>query len=141
MVEFQSLDLLIRFGKEFGHRQIRGNGFNETEFLICSFIMKNPRCSQLDAVNGLKMDKTTLAKALNVLENKGYVRRVQDTKDRRVNRLQVTEEGAEHMETLLGLHDQWMKSILTVLNDKEQKQMDNYIRRLLEAAENLKTEE
>lgn len=138
MVKFQSLDLLIRFGKEFSHRQIRSSGFNDTEFLICSFVLKNPLCSQLDVVKAMKLDKTTLAKSLTVLESKGYIRRMQDTHDRRKNRLQVTEEGERRLTDLLGLHDQWMQSVVSVLTSDEQKQLDSFIHRLLEEAEKQK---
>ena len=140
MIKFQSLDLLLRFGKEFGHRQIRERGFSDTEFLICSFVLKNPLCTQLDVVNGLKMDKTTLTKALTVLEAKGEIRRTQDTHDRRKNRLEITPHGSERLTALLGLHDIWMESILQVLTKDEQRQLDGYIRRLLDAAEAMKTQ-
>lgn len=138
MIKFQSLDLLLRFGKEFGHRQIRERGFSDTEFLICSFVLKNPLCTQLDVVNGLKMDKTTLTKALTVLEAKGEIRRTQDAHDRRKNRLEITPYGSERLTALLGLHDIWMESILQVLTEDEQRQLDGYIRRLLNAAEAMK---
>lgn len=138
VMKFQSLDMLLRFGKEFGHKQLRTHGFNDTEFLICSFVLRNPGCTQLDVSKGLKLDKTTLTKSLTMLEGKGCISRVQDIHDRRKNRLTITPDGEERLTEILGLHDQWMEKVLDVLTEEEQQQMDNYVKRLLDAAEALK---
>lgn len=140
-MEFGMLDLLFKYGREFGHRRIRSSGLSDTECLLCSFISAHPGCSQDDAVQGLHMDKTTAAKALRALEEKDYIIRAQSSDDRRKKRLSVTEVGMEKLSAIMHLHDQWMNRVLAVLNPEEQAQFEKYCVRLLQAAESLHSED
>ena len=139
-MKFDTLDLLFKYGREFGHRRIRSSGLSDTECLLCSYVSAHPGCSQDDAVQGLHMDKTTAAKALHTLEEKGYVIREQSADDRRKKRLTVTETGTEKLSAILHLHDQWMSRVLAVLNNEEQAQFEEYCIRLLRAAESMQAE-
>ena len=140
-MEFGTLDLLFKYGREFGHRRIRSRGLSDTECLLCSFVSAHPGCSQDDAVQGLHMDKTTVAKALRTLEEKGCLTRVQSPNDRRKKVLTVTKAGEEKLAAILHLHDQWMSRVLAALNPEEQTQFENYCVRLLRAAESLHAED
>ena len=139
-MEFGMLDLLFKYGREFGHRRIRSSGLSDTECLLCSFVSAHPGCSQDDAVQGLHMDKTTAAKALHTLEEKGCVIREQSPDDRRKKMLTVTEAGTEKLSTILHLHDQWMSRVLSILSPEEQAQFEDYCVRLLRAAETMQAE-
>lgn len=134
-MDFQVLNLLLKCGMDFGHKRIRNRGLSDTECLICSYVYSHPGCSQDDAVQGLRMDKTTLAKALRTLEDKGCVERTQDAQDRRKNVLKVTQSGAERISEIAHLHDRWLSGILETLNPEERSQFESYCARLLEAAE------
>ena len=134
-MDYQTLHLLFRCNKEFSHNKIRLQELSDTECMICSYIYSNEGCSQDNVSTATKTDKTTIGKALAVLENKGCVRRERDSADRRVKRLYLTDVGRERVAELLDLHNNWLNEIMTCLNKKEQRQFEDYCKRLLAAAE------
>ena len=136
-MDYQTLNLLFRCGKQFSHERIRMQDLSDTECMICSYIYSHEDCSQDDVSVALKTDKTTVGKALASLERKNVVTREHDAEDRRVKRLSLTDAGREKVSELAGLHNNWLASILTCLSDEEQHNFESYCERLLAAAENL----
>ena len=136
-MDYQILNLLFRCSKEFSHGKIRRQELSDTECMICSYVYSHADCSQDDVSAALRTDKTTVGKALVSLENKGCVERRQDGADKRIKRLSLTAKGREKVAELVGIHDNWLREIMTCLSEEEQKQFENYCGRLLAAAEKL----
>ena len=136
-MDYQKINLLFRHGKQFSHETIRANDLSDTECMICSFIYSNTGCSQDDVAGALLIDKATVAKALQSLENKGCVSRVMDADDKRKKRLSLTEAGQQRMVSLIDLHNNWLAEIMTALTPKEQLKFETYCERLLAAAAEL----
>lgn len=136
-MDFRLLNLLLRCSKEYSHKKIHGKDLSETECIICSYVYSCPHCSQYDVAAALKMDKTTLAKALHTLENKNCIARQKDFEDKRVNRLVLTETGFSKIADIISIHNDWLSEIMTCLMPEEQRQFENYCERLLTAAEDL----
>lgn len=136
-MNYQTFNLLFRCSKEFSHDKIRLQDLSDTECMICSFIYSHQNCSQDDVSVALKMDKTTVGKALASLEKKACVVRTQDAIDKRVKRLSLTSSGKERIAKLVDIHNSWLSQIMNCLTEEEQKQFENYCNRLLVAAETL----
>ncbi len=136
-MDYQILSLLFRCNKEFSHEKIRKQELSDTECMICSYIYSHENCSQDDVSAALKTDKTTVGKALTSLENKACVVRIQDEEDKRIKRLSLTDVGREKVAELIDIHNNWLHDIMTCLSEEEQKQFENYCKRLLAAAEKL----
>lgn len=136
-MDYRTLNLLFRCNKEFSHEKIRLQELSDTECMICSYIYSHENCSQDDVSVALKTDKTTVGKALASLENKACVIREQDSADKRIKRLSLTETGHKKVAELLDIHNNWLRDIMTCLSEDEQKQFENYCERLLDAAEKL----
>lgn len=136
-MDFRTLHLLFRYGREYGHSHIRNSGLSDTGHIICTFLYAHPECSQEDIVQATRIDKTTVAKSLRVLEEKGLITRTQSQEDRRRNVLQITENGKESISDILRVNDQWMEGILSCLSPEEQQQFESYCSRLLDAAEQM----
>ena len=134
-MDFQILNRLFKNSIEYNHHKIRSKDLTDTEYMICSVIFYNDACSQEDVVKALRIDKTTVGKALQKLETKGYISRQQDQLDKRKKLLTVTEKGKKQISGVMDLHDKWLENIMTCLSDDEQKQFEDYCRRLLDAAE------
>lgn len=136
-MDYQTLNLLFRCGKQFSHERIRLQELSDTECMICSYIFSHEGCSQDDVSIALKTDKTTIGKALAALEKKSCVIRTQDTTDRRIKRLSLSCLGREKISQLVDIHNNWLAEIMTCLSEEEQKHFENYCGRLLAAAEKL----
>ena len=136
-MDYQTLNLLFRCNKEFSHEKIRKQELSDTECMICSYIYSHENCSQDNVSVALKTDKTTVGKALLSLENKAFVVRTQDTADKRIKRLSLTDIGHDKIQSLVDIHNNWLHKIMECLSGEEQKQFENYCERLLATAEKL----
>lgn len=139
-MNFQVLNSLMKMTKSFAHRQIKASGLNDTECMICSFVYSHENCSQDEVSKALCMDKTTVTKSMQLLENMGILLRIPDETDKRRNVLSLTNEGKEKCSQILHIHDEWVGKVMEELNEEEQKQFENYCRRLINAAEKLQEE-
>ena len=136
-MEFRKLNLFLKCSLEFGLKRIKGSGINTTECLICSFVYAHPECSQDDVVRALRFDKTTVARALHTLEDKGCVTRARDGDDARRKRLRVTPVGEKTLSDIAGRHDEYFSEVLSCLTETEEAQFEDYCERLLGRAEEL----
>lgn len=133
-MNFNNLVLLFRCNKEYRHQKLKTTVIGESECMICSYVIENNSCTQDDVSRGLKLDKTTVAKAIKRLEAKGCIKREKDKTDSRKNRLSITEKGKENTQEIISLHDKWYDSISYVLTKKEQADFEIYLLKLLSAA-------
>lgn len=139
-MDFQVLNSLMKMTKGFAHRQIRKSGLNDTECMICSYVYAHENCSQDDVAKALCMDKTTVTKSMQLLENMGVLLRIPDEADKRRKVLSLTVEGQEKCSQILHIHDEWVGKVMEELNEEEQKQFESYCRRLIKAALRLQEE-
>lgn len=136
-MDYQAINLLVRCSKEFNHQNIRAKDLTDTEYLICTYLDANTVCSQDEIANGMRMDKTTIGKALMSLEKKKYVLRKTNPEDRRYKRISLTKTGKCRIEKLLAEHRAWFQEVMSTLKEKEQKQFAEYCERLLNKAEEM----
>jgi DNA-binding MarR family transcriptional regulator len=131
------LYLLLRYAKEFCHSQIKNIGVSDTEHLICTFLLGHYGGSQDDVAEALKLEKATVARALLSLEKKGYVERSINSDNRRKYILTLTQFGKESIAEVSDIYDVWLQKISSCLTEQEQKQFDEYCKRLLIVSEEL----
>jgi len=134
---FENFHLLLRCGREYGHQKLRDGGFGDTAHMLCAYIYSHEGCSQDEVAQALRLDKTTVAKALQGLESSGRINRVQDRCDKRRHVLSVTGEGRADIARMIAIRDDWMNRVQSVLSEEERRQFDGYCERLLRAAEDL----
>lgn len=136
-MDYQVINLLYRCSKEYSHKKLRIQDLSSTESMLCSYIYSNPDCSQEQAASALKIDKTTVAKALYTLEAKGFIVRTPDPIDRRRKQLRLSEEGSQKVSSLIALHNNWLEQVMSCLSSDEQARFEDYCKRLLTKAEAL----
>ena len=136
-MDYQTFNLLFKCSKEFSHGKIRMQDLTDTECMICSYVCAHEGCSQEAVSIALKTDKTTVGKALAMLEKKGCVAREQDPADRRIKRLSLTDSGRERIAEIVDLHNRWLAEVLACLSEEEQKHFEAACERLLDAAEKI----
>ena len=133
-VKYAQLNMLIRLGREFGHEQIRGAGFSDTEHAICTFLCFHDQVSQDRVANALMQDKTTVAKALRTLERRGLVDRAQNEHNRRENIIRLTESGRASVHASVDLYDAWLTDICSCLSEEESRNLESYFNKLVDCA-------
>lgn len=136
-MEFKTMSLLLKGSMSYNHKSIRAFGLNNSECSICAFVYTHEGCSQEEASSGLRMDKTTLAKSVLTLEEKGILSRKQDKVDRRKKVLKITGKGNKICAEVMKFHSEWLNKVLSVLSPEEQNTFENYCARLAAKAEEL----
>lgn len=133
-MDFQTLNLLVKYAREYGHNKVRVLGLSDTEHTICTLLFAHAGLSQDQVAEGLKLDKTTVARALLTLEEKAYITRRPNPDNRRKNVLEITEAGKRSIARVVSVYDEWLGQISSCLSGEEQQRFDDYCSRLLAAA-------
>ena len=68
------------------------------------------------------IDKGSIARAVNVLEEKGIVKRVTDENNRRAVRLYLTEAGEKLIPDVVKIDREWEEAAFSGLTEEERKQ-------------------
>lgn len=76
-------------------RSFQANGFNLTseQFGVLSKLWEGDGMHQAELSEKVSKDKHNVTRILNLLERNGFVQRVRDTKDRRLCKIHLTEQG------------------------------------------------
>lgn len=131
---FSTLNKLVRLGREFGHETIRRAGFSDTEHAICAFLYFHDMVSQDTISTALRLDKTTVAKALRVMEREGLIYKRQNEKNRRENVIRITETGKSCIVGSIHLYENWLNEVCSCLTEEELQMFNAYLDRLVENA-------
>lgn len=134
-MDLLKLSILYTCERDFIHKASGGIGMSDTEIKICAFIHVHPGCSQDNVARALLLDKTTVAKALLSLENKGIVSRKEDQQDRRRNVLNITEHGTELANKLRDRHNARLNELTADFSKEDKEKFFEYIGRILEVSE------
>lgn len=140
-MDFNTMSLLLKYAKGYGHAKIREAGVSDTEHRICTYLYFHSDAYQDMIANSLMLDKTTVAKAIMCLEERGFITRIQNPENRRKNILNITDAGKETITDVVDIYDKWLATIESCLSDVEKKQFHDYCIRLLEKAKEISENE
>ena len=76
--------------------KLQENGINITpeQFLVLDILWKEQSLSQQNIADIIQKDKNSVTKIIDSLEKKNLVRRVVDKNDRRINKIELTDDGS-----------------------------------------------
>lgn len=93
-------------------------------------ICRTPGCSQDQLAKRLWTDKSTIARQMDLLENKGYVFREPSATDKRVLCVYPTEQMQEFQKGLKVAMEQWEDTLLQDLTPEEREQLNSLLKRV-----------
>ena len=75
--------------------RLQQNGINVTpeQYLVLDILWEQQSLSQQNIADIIQKDKNSVTKIIDSLEKKNLVNRVVDKKDRRINKIELTQEG------------------------------------------------
>lgn len=75
--------------------KLQENGINITpeQYLVMDILWEKPSISQQNIADIIQKDKNSVTKIIDSLEKKNFVKRVMDKNDRRINKIELTDEG------------------------------------------------
>ncbi len=116
--------------------QASGAGLRFTQFLILKRLALLGPMSASELARAVELDGGAMTRQLDQLEGKGYLRRVRHEQDRRALRIELTEAGDTLWRQIAGCNDHVLDAAQSALNPTERLQLQDYLRRVLQALRN-----
>lgn len=84
---------------------------NIMQALFLIRISKNPNITQNDLAEWFFLSKGSVAKSLNILENRGFIKRERDRKDTRKYNLMLTQKSEDLLPVFKKLANEWNEKV------------------------------
>lgn len=126
--------ILYRYTQMMINHKLRDYGLGSGQYLFLIAIKKNPGINQRDLTTKMMNDKATTAKALQKLEELGYILRQTDDKDRRYYKIYLTERGEDFMPILRDLLKEITKTLSQGMDEEEIEQSKSLFEKMIHNA-------
>lgn len=90
-------------------------------------ICRTPGCSQDQIAKRMWFDKSTIARQMELLENKGFITRQPSEKDKRVLCVYPTQQMLDFQPGLQSAMEQWEQTLLQDLTQEEKDQLNSLL--------------
>lgn len=98
---------------------------------ILTILMKEAPINQLDLGTKIGIDKATMVKLIDGLEELQYVERTVDENDRRAKLLTLTKEGKKLVKIIIEKRHEIEEDLLSEFNKKEREELRSYLSKML----------
>ena len=105
-------------------------GLSNLQFLYVVRIYEHPGIIAEQLANLIKVDRTTIARAIQRLEKQGYVRREKDPLNKKIKHLYVTEKGKQIYPFIMRENTYSNDTALKGFSDQEAQQLHDYLVRV-----------
>ena len=114
--------LMYRKSRSFIGKSLEEYNIGQGQFMFLLELYIEDGRNQEELAEVLKIDKGTTARAIRKLEDNGFIIREKDEKDKRSNRVYLTEKGKSIKDNIFFVLDQWDKKMSEQL-DKEEREL------------------
>jgi DNA-binding MarR family transcriptional regulator len=125
------LAILHRRNVAYLNRTLKPYQITSGEVGILVTLYQGENRSQEELSTLLCIDKAAIARALSSLEQKGYVERLADERDKRCNRIVLTERARELKSTILPLIQGWSHHLALQMGDDAYTQLFDHLSTIL----------
>ena len=106
-------------------------GITPAEWRTMLTLHQNPQSTAADIINQWAMDKMAISRAIRRMEQRGWVRRTVNPKDRRSLKLSLTAAGRRQYDTVLPAANALYREIVSALSRKDQAALRSYLAQLI----------
>ena len=124
-----------RIKKSFIDR-LQQNGINVTpeQYLVLDILWERQSLSQQNIADIIQKDKNSVTKIIDSLEKKNLVNRVVDKKDRRINKIELTQEGLALEKITTEVAINFMNDTIKGIDNQD---LDKFVKVMLKLKDNL----
>ena len=115
-------------------RALEPYGLGSGQYIFLLYLYHMEGASQDELTDSLLVDKATTARAVKKLEEKGFIKRSRDQSDKRIQRLRITQKGAQFKPILNQILDDWAQGLTSGLSKREEEELSNLLKRIEENA-------
>ena len=116
------ISIIHRTGSSFLSKEFSKFNIGSGQYMYLIHLYKNDGLSQEELTEILNIDKGTTAKSIKKLENEGFVMRVKDKNDKRINRVYLTPKALEIKDEFLSSINAWENTLTLNLSYAEKEQ-------------------
>ena len=116
------ISIIHRTGSSFLSKEFSKFNIGSGQYKYLIHLYKNDGLSQEELTEILNIDKGTTAKSIKKLETEGFVMRVKDKNDKRINRVYLTPKALEIKDEFLSSINAWENTLTLNLSYAEKEQ-------------------
>lgn len=126
--------IIYRQSSRYADQELYGTmiGYGQQFFLVQ--IYEEPGISVLDLAKISHFDKGTVTKAVQKLEEHGYIRWEADKQDRRIHHLYTTDKTESIISRVYKIRENWNKILMGDMNPEEVRQAEQLLSKMAENA-------
>ena len=129
------ISILYRKGNIYNNDHLRPINVTASEQPFLNALYAENGCSQDDLSSALNIDKASTARVIQSLLVKGLVVKTSDEKDRRVNRIYLTDKAMDIKENLFSVLNNWESTLTDGLTDDEKDLLYSFLFKMVENTE------
>ena len=119
--------------------RLQQNGINVTpeQYLVLDILWGKQSLSQQNIADIIQKDKNSVTKIIDSLEKKNLVNRVVDKKDRRINKIELTQEGLALEKITTEVAINFMNDTIKDIDNQDLDKLVEVMRKLKENLDNI----
>lgn len=135
----RQISITYRCAMRFRERQLADTGLAGCQTPYLTTLYRQPGISQEEMARSLNVNKSSVARQLSALEDKGYVRREPSPTDKRILLVYPTEKAMEVKDRLFHCYHDWSKYLTRGFTEEEQAMLSSLMVRIAARAEDYVT--
>ena len=124
------ISVLYRQFQIFINNELKDLNITSGEYIYLIKLYENKELTQEDLAEIYYIDKAAITRSMRSLEDKGYIKRIKNQRDKRSYRIQVTEKALEVEHRIYNALRSWDDLISLDVNDDELKMLSNILRNM-----------
>lgn len=127
---FRTIGAVSRQSTTTANQMVKQDGLDNNLFQYLMRIVENEGITQVELTNLIKVDKTTLSRALQKLERKGYVVKVPNPENKKYKLLYPTDSGRTVYNHLYDVEQSIIKQSLASLTPADRVQLGSLLQKI-----------
>ena len=111
-------------------------GSTRVQWLVMYDLLKDGQMSQSDLAKKMNIKDSTVVRLIDRIEKDEFIKRVKNSKDRRITYVTLTEKGKKRIEELLSVGEEMSKVFSKNISDEEFEVFNRVLKKMAENAEN-----
>lgn len=131
----RQISITYRCAMLFRERELADTGLAGCQTPYLTALYRQPGISQEELARSLNVNKSSVARQLSALEEKGYIRREASQTDKRILLVYPTEQAIALIDRIFACYGSWSSYLTQDFSDEEKAMLSNLMVRIAARAE------
>ncbi|SHI48852.1 DNA-binding transcriptional regulator, MarR family [Clostridium amylolyticum] len=124
------ISILYRQFQIFINNELKDLNITSGEYIYLIKLYENKELTQEELAEIYYIDKAAITRSIRSLEDKGYIKRIKNQRDKRSYRIQVTDQALKVKHRIYNALKSWDDLISSDVNDDELKMLSNVLKNM-----------